>query len=53
MVQAPGRQHVMVTSRVHIKELGQAPPSQLSLHAVAKEVRIGTRNTIVLCRNID
>ncbi|KAL9029316.1 MAG: hypothetical protein Q9196_002422 [Gyalolechia fulgens] len=28
----------MVTSKAHVRELGQAPPSQLSLHAVAKEV---------------
>ncbi|KAL8940797.1 MAG: hypothetical protein Q9216_002623 [Gyalolechia sp. 2 TL-2023] len=36
-IQTPGKQHVMVTSKAHIRELGQAPPGQLSLHAVAKE----------------
>lgn len=42
LIQTPGKQHVMITSKTLIRELGQAPPGQLSLHAVAKEVRIPT-----------
>lgn len=37
IVQTPGKQHLMVTSKKHIQELNEAPLSALSLHAVAKD----------------
>lgn len=38
VIQTPGKQHGMVTSQSHIKELNGAPLDALSLHAVAKDV---------------
>lgn len=38
VIQTPGKQRIMVTSQTHIRELNEAPPSQLSLHAIAKDV---------------
>ncbi|KAF2864676.1 cytochrome P450 [Massariosphaeria phaeospora] len=38
-IQTPSNNHLMVTSELHTRELARAPPDQLSLHAVAKEVR--------------
>lgn len=44
MLQTPGKQIFVVSSRKHIKELNQAPPATLSMHAVAKEVRLPVRS---------
>ncbi|GAT30866.1 quinate pathway repressor protein QutR [Aspergillus luchuensis] len=41
-VPTPNNNHLMVTSSYHIKELINAPLQSLSLHAVAKEVRLAT-----------
>lgn len=39
VVPTPGNRHVLVSSEKDIKELSEAPVDELSLHAVAKEVR--------------
>jgi hypothetical protein len=38
VIATPSNNHLMVTSREHIRELSQAPTHALSLHAVATEV---------------
>lgn len=39
VIPTPTNRHILVSSEEDIKELSQAPVDQLSLHAVAKEVR--------------
>lgn len=38
VLRTPGKQVVVVSSRKHIKELNQASPAALSMHAMAKEL---------------
>lgn len=45
MLRTPGKQVVVVSSRKHIKELNQASPAALSMHAMAKEVQLSIIQT--------
>ncbi|KAL8786220.1 MAG: hypothetical protein Q9213_002909 [Squamulea squamosa] len=41
VIPTPSNRHILVSSEKDVKELSEAPVDQLSLHAVAKEVRPG------------